>query len=177
VTLAVPLRSWCGLEDFITLRHLDNMGKMLLTTGWIVAFGYLSEFFLAWYGGNPYDTYMAANRAGGPYRILFWSMLACNVGLLQALWWPRLRVSPLGLFFVSLGINAGMWLERFVIVITSLHRDFLPSAWGMYAPTAWDWMTLGGSLGLFLALFLLFARLLPVASMAELKKLAAAGEG
>jgi Ni/Fe-hydrogenase subunit HybB-like protein len=176
INLAIPLRAYFHLEDFITLRHLDNMAKMLLVTGWILTFGYLSEGFLSWYGGNPYEFFMMANRAGGPYRVLFWAMLTCNVGLVQLLWWRRLRTSPLALFLLALGINAGMWLERFVIVITSLHRDFLPSAWGMYSPTLWDWMTFAGTLGLFLALFFLFARLLPVASMAEMKKLAASGE-
>jgi Ni/Fe-hydrogenase subunit HybB-like protein len=177
VTLAVPLRAYFGLEDWITVRHLDNMGKMLLVTGWILAFGYLCETFLAWYGGDPYEAFTAANRARGPYRILYWAMLACNVGLVQALWWAPLRRSPAGLFLVALGVNCGMWLERFVIVITSLHRDFLPSSWGLYAPTAWDWMTLSGSMGLFLALFFLFVRFLPAVSMAEMKKQLAARAG
>jgi len=173
LTLAIPLRHFYRLQDVITLRHLDNMAKMLLTTGWILAFGYLSDIFISWYSGNPYEGYMSLNRMEGPYRVIFWTMLLFNVGSVQLLWFRKLRTHVLFLFALSLIINCGMWMERYVVVITSLHRDYLPSSWGMFAGTFWDWATLIGSMGLFLTLFLLFIRLLPVISMAELKKLVA----
>jgi Ni/Fe-hydrogenase subunit HybB-like protein len=171
LTLAVPLRRFYRLEAFITARHLDNMAKMLLVTGWILFFGYMSEIFMSWYGANRFEAYTTWNRMTGHYRAAFWSMLIINIGAVQLLWFPRLRTSPAFLFPISLVINAGMWLERFVIIITSLHRDYLPSSWGLYRPTLWDWLTLAGSMGLFLFLFFLFIRLFPVASISEIKKL------
>ncbi|MDB5051849.1 MAG: Polysulfide reductase, NrfD [Fibrobacteres bacterium] len=171
LTLAIPLRRAYRLEAIITARHLDNMAKMLLVTGWILFFGYMSDIFMSWYSADRFDAYTTWTRMTGHYRTAFWSMLLINIGSVQLLWFPRLRTSPLFLFLISLVINVGMWLERFVIIITSLHRDYLPSSWGLYRPTLWDWATLTGSMGLFLFLFFLFIRLFPVASISEIKKL------
>jgi molybdopterin-containing oxidoreductase family membrane subunit len=171
LTLAIPLRAAFGLQDFITEKHLANAAKVLLATSWMVAYGYLAEIFTAFYSGDRYETYMTINRWTGPYAPVYWSMLACNILAPQLLWWRRLRHSVLALFVLSLVINAGMWMERFLIVVSSLHRDYLPSAWGMYYPTRWDWITLFGSIALFVWLFLLFVRFLPLISMAEMREL------
>jgi molybdopterin-containing oxidoreductase family membrane subunit len=171
LTLAIPLRSAYGLEDFITIRHLDNMGKVVLATGLIVAYGYFMESFMAWYGDNPYEKAMIWNRMFGPYWLTYWLLLACNVAVPQLLWSARVRTSVPTLFVISLIVNLGMWLERFVIVVTSLNRDFMPSAWHMYYPTFWDWTALIGSIGLFLSLLFLFIRFLPVISIAEMREL------
>jgi Ni/Fe-hydrogenase subunit HybB-like protein len=177
MTLAIPIRKFYKLEDFITMRHLENMAKILLATGLIVAYGYMMETFGAYYGGDPYDKYMMLNRMGGPYAIVYWTLIACNIALPQLLWIKRLRTSVPALFTVSLIVNVGMWLERFVIVVTSLHRDFLPSSWGMYYPTRWDWATFIGSIGLFLTLLFLFVRYLPLISIFEMRQLVAPAEG
>ncbi len=169
ITLAVPLRAVFGLKDFITTRHLQNMAKILLVTGLIVAYGYLMEIFLAWYSGNWYEQFMILNRITGPYRLQWWSLLLCNVLAPQLLWIRRVRTSPILLFIVAMFVNVGMWLERFVIVVTSLHRDFLPSSWGMYSGTYWDWATYIGTIGLFLALLFLFIRFLPMISIFEMR--------
>lgn len=171
MTLAIPLRAVYKLEDFITTRHLDNMAKILLATGLIVAYGYIMETFAAWYSGNPYEEYMMLNRMGGPYAPFFWALIVCNVVVPQVLWSRRVRSNAPALFLIALVVNIGMWLERFIIVVTSLHRDFLPSSWGMYAGTVWDWATYVGSLGLFLALFFVFIRLLPMISIFEMREL------
>jgi molybdopterin-containing oxidoreductase family membrane subunit len=171
MTLAIPLRAVYKLEDFITTRHLDNMAKILLATGLIVAYGYIMETFAAWYSGNPYEEYMMLNRMGGPYAPFFWALIVCNVVVPQVLWSRRVRSNAPALFVIALVVNIGMWLERFVIVVTSMHRDFLPSSWGMYAGTVWDWATYVGSLGLFLALFFVFIRLLPMISIFEMREL------
>jgi molybdopterin-containing oxidoreductase family membrane subunit len=171
LTLAIPLRAAYGLQDFITMRHLQNMGKILLATGLIVGYGYLMEAFVAWYSGNPFEQYMIRNRAFGPYGVLYWALLFCNALTPHALWFQRVRSSPLALFIIAVIVNIGMWLERFIIVITSLHRDFLPSSWAMYAPTFWDWATLFGSVGLFFALMFLFIRFLPMISIFEMRTL------
>jgi Ni/Fe-hydrogenase subunit HybB-like protein len=171
MTLAIPLRVIYGLEDFITRRHLDNMAKVMLATGLIVAYGYLMETFMAWYSGNPYESFMILNRMRGPYAPLYWALILCNVVIPQVLWLTRVRSSAAALFAISLVVNIGMWLERFIIVVTSLHRDFLPSSWGMYYPTFWDWATLFGSIGLFLALLFLFLRFLPMISIFEMREL------
>jgi molybdopterin-containing oxidoreductase family membrane subunit len=171
LTLAIPLRAAYGLQDFITMRHLQNMAKVLLVTGLIVAYGYTMETFMAWYSGDPYETFTIVNRAFGPYRSYYWALILCNVLVPQALWFPQIRSNVLALFVIALIVNLGMWLERFIIVITSLHRDFLPSSWGMYAPTFWDWATFFGSIGLFLALMFLFIRLLPMISIFEMRAL------
>jgi len=169
ITLAVPLRSVFGLKDFITTRHLQNMGKILLATGLIVAYGYLVEIFMAWYSGNWYEQFMILNRIQGPYQKQWMALLLCNVLAPQLLWFRRVRSSPLLLFLVAMFVNVGMWLERFVIVVTSLHRDFLPSSWGMYSGTVWDWATFVGTIGLFLALLFLFIRFLPMISIFEMR--------
>ncbi|MFQ5960599.1 MAG: NrfD/PsrC family molybdoenzyme membrane anchor subunit [Candidatus Methylomirabilales bacterium] len=171
LTLAIPLRVVYRLEDFITMRHLDNMAKILLATGLIVAYGYMMETFVALYSGNPYEEYMMLNRMGGPYAPFFWALIVCNVLVPQVLWSRRVRANVPALFVIALVVNIGMWLERFVIVVTSLHRDFLPSSWGMYSGTVWDWATFVGSLGLFLALFFVFIRLLPMISIFEMREL------
>ncbi len=169
LTLSIPLRKFYGLEDFITLRHLENMAKILLATGLIVAYGYVTEAFMSWYSGNPFETYMIWNRMTGPYGHYYWALMLCNVVTPQTLWVKRLRTNVLFLFLVSLVVGVGMWLERFVIVVTSLHRDFLPSSWGMYSGSIWDWGTFLGSIGLFLTLLFLFVRVLPAISIFEMR--------
>jgi len=169
--LAIPLRAFYGLEDFITQRHLQNMAKIMLATGLIVAYGYFMEAFMAWYSDNPYDLFTAINRAVGPYWPAYWALLACNVAAPQVLWFPRVRESPAALFAIAAIVLVGMWLERFVIIVTSLHRDYLPSSWGMYSGTVWDWATLLGSIGLFLSLLFLFVRFLPMISISEMRSL------
>lgn len=171
LTLTIPIRSYYGLEDFITMRHVDNMGKILLATGLIVAYGYMMETFMAWYSGNPYEQYMILNRMQGPYKTLYWALIACNVAVPQLLWSQRIRRNLLALWIISLVVGVGMWLERFIIVVVSLHRDFLPSSWGMYRPTAWDWSTYIGTIGFFLALLFLFIRFLPMISIFEMRTL------
>ncbi|MDX1997352.1 MAG: NrfD/PsrC family molybdoenzyme membrane anchor subunit [Thermoanaerobaculia bacterium] len=171
LTLVIPLRVLYKLEDFITERHLVNMAKVMLVTGLIVGYGYLVELFLAWYSGNPFETFMALNRITGPYWPQWWALILCNVITPQFLWSRKVRTSPFWLFIISIIVNIGMWLERFVIVITSLSRDFLPSSWGHYRPTRWDWMLYVGTIGLFLSLIFLFVRVLPAISMFEVKTL------
>jgi Ni/Fe-hydrogenase subunit HybB-like protein len=173
LTLAIPLRKFYGLGDFITMRHLENMAKVMLATGLIVAYGYGTEFFMSWYSANHFDRYMTYNRMFGPYWPAFWALILCNIAIPQSLWIRAIRTNPLRLWIVSIVVNIGMWLERYVIVVTSLHRDFLPSSWGIYHGTIWDWATLIGSIGLFLALFFLFIRFLPMISIAEMRALVA----
>ena len=173
ITLAIPLRAVYGLEDVITERHLQNMAKILLATGLIVAYGYFIEAFMAWYSANPFERYVQWNRLTGPYGPAYWGLLLCNIAIPQTLWLQRMRRSAVGLFVVAVFVNIGMWLERFVIVVESLHRDFLPSSWGMYYPTIWDWATLLGSFGLFLTFFFLFVRFLPMISIAEMRTIIA----
>jgi molybdopterin-containing oxidoreductase family membrane subunit len=174
VTLAIPLRKYYGLEDFLTIRHLDNMGKILLATGCIVAYGYAMETFMAFFSGpNTYDRYMMVNRMTGPYAPVYWSLILCNIAIpLTCLWSGKIRRNVPALFAISLVIQTGMWLERFIIVVTSLHRDFIPSSWGMYSPTRWDWAVYAGTIGLFVFLFLLFIRFLPMISIFEMRGLA-----
>jgi len=173
LTLAIPLRKFYGLEDFVTLRHLDNMAKILLATGLIVAYGYMMETFTAFYSGNTYDRYMIMNRMTGPYAPVYWVLITCNIAIpMTTLWSSKIRRNVAALFAISLIVQTGMWLERFVIIVTSLHRDFMPSAWGMYYPTIWDWAALTGSIGLFFALFYLFIRYLPMISIFEMRGLA-----
>jgi Ni/Fe-hydrogenase subunit HybB-like protein len=171
MVLTIPIRAAYGLQDFITMRHLQNMAKVMLATGLIVAYGYLMETFMAWYSASSYEEFVILNRWTGPYRVAYWALILMNVILPQALWFRRVRNSVLGLFLVAMSVNIGMWLERFVIVVTSLHRDFLPSSWGMYYPTVWDWATFAGTIGLFLALLFLFIRLLPMISIFEMRTL------
>jgi len=169
LTLAIPLRKAYGLEDFITMKHLENMGKVLLATGLVVVYGYTMEAFMAWYSGNTYERFMIRNRMTGPYGWIYWTLLFCNLLTPQLMWFRRFRTRVGWLFAVAMVVNVGMWLERFVIVVTSLHRDFLPSSWGMYSPTFWDWATFVGTLGLFLTLFFLFIRFLPAISIFEMR--------
>jgi len=143
----------------------------MLATGLIVAYGYAMEAFFAWYGASSYEQYVIRNRMSGPYAPAYWALLTCNVLVPQALWLRKVRSNVLALFLIAIVVNVGMWLERFVIVITSLHRDFLPSSWGMYAPTVWDWGLLLGTLGLFFFLLLLFIRFLPMISIFEMRTL------
>lgn len=171
LTLAIPLRAIYHLEDFITLRHLQNMAMIVLATGLIVAYGYLMETFMAWYGANPYEEYMIANRMRGPYAPMYWALILCNVLTPQVLWSRRMRSNVVVLFVVAMIVNVGMWLERYIIVVTSLHRDFLPSSWGMYAGTVWDWALYVGTIGLCFALLFLFIRFLPMISIFEMREL------
>ncbi|MDA0747619.1 MAG: polysulfide reductase NrfD, partial [bacterium] len=171
LTLAIPLRRIYRLEDFITLRHLNNMAKVLLATGLIVAYGYAMEAFFAWYSGNPYEKYMIQNRMNGPYGMVYWALILCNIAVPQLLWLKSVRSKPIALFGVAMFVNVGMWLERFVIVVTSLHRDFLPSSWDMYAGTIWDWSLFIGTIGLFFMLLFIFIRLMPMISIFEMRTL------
>jgi molybdopterin-containing oxidoreductase family membrane subunit len=171
LTLAIPLRAIYRLEDFITMRHLQNMALIVLATGLIVVYGYMMEIFMAWYGGNPYEAAMVSNRFTGPYAPLYWALLVCNALIPQMLWFRRVRTNVFALFGVAMVVNVGMWLERFIIVVTSLHRDFLPSSWGMYYPTGWDWALFVGTIGLFFALLFLFVRFLPMISIFEMREL------
>jgi len=177
LTLAIPLRKAYGLEDFITLRHIENMAKVMLATSLIVTYGYLMEAFMAWYSGNAYERFMMWNRMFGPYGWSYWVLIFCNLVVINTLWWKRLRTNTAYLFVVSLVVGVGMWLERFVIVVTSLHRDFLPSSWGNYRGTFWDWSMFVGTLGLFLTLFFLFIRFLPAISIFEMRTLVPAARG
>jgi molybdopterin-containing oxidoreductase family membrane subunit len=171
LTLVIPLRAFYGLKGFITAKHLDNMAKVLLATGLIVAYGYFMETLMAWYSGKQYESFLLVNRAFGPYGWVFWVVIACNVLAPQACWSRRVRYNAPALFVIALVVNVGMWLERFMIIVGGLHRDFMPSAWGMYYPTIWDWATLAGSIGLFLSLLFLFVRLMPAISIFEMRQL------
>jgi len=176
VTLAIPIRRYYGLEDFVTLKHLDNMGRVMLATGLIVAYGYMMEAFMAWYSGNVYERYMIWARLGGPFVIAYWALVVCNVLIPQLLWFKGIRANLAALWVISIVVNVGMWLERYVIVVTSLSRDYLPSSWFYFSPTFWDWSTYIGTLGLFFTLLLLFIRVLPMISIFEMRTLVPAAE-
>jgi len=167
--LAIPIRAFYRLEDFITMRHLDNMAKIILVTGLIVAYGYMMEAFFGWYSANPYESFMILNRMKGPYATIYWLLIACNVLAPQAFWFKSMRANIPALFIVSVIVSFGMWFERFIIVVTSLHRDFLPSSWGMYYPTKWDFGMFFGTIGLFISLLFLFLRFLPMISIFEMR--------
>jgi molybdopterin-containing oxidoreductase family membrane subunit len=171
MSLAIPLRRVYHLEDFITMRHLENMAKVLLATGLMVTYGYAMEAFFAWYSSNTYEQFMVKNRMTGPYSHTYWLLILCNCLTVQLFWIPRVRRTVPLLFIISIVINIGMWLERYVIVITSLHRDFIPAAWNMYHGTFWDYATFYGSFGLFFSLLFLFIRFLPVISITEMREL------
>ncbi len=173
LTLGLPIRYFYGLHDYITDRHLNNMGKVMLATGLIVAYGYAMEQFFAWYSASPYEGYMMQNRTFGPYSGTYWSLILCNVAIPQLLWIKKVRLSPLWLFIISMFINVGMWLERFIIVVTSLHRDFMPSSWDMYHSTPWDWGLYAGTIGFFLFMMILFIRVMPVINIFEIRQLVA----
>jgi len=169
MTLLVPVRSIYKLENLITLRHLDNMNKIILATGSLVGLAYATEFFIAWYSQNMFESFAFMNRAFGPYWWAYWTMVSCNVISPQLFWFKKCRTSPIIMVIISIFVNIGMWFERFVITVTSLSRDFLPSSWGYYRPTMYDGLMFFGSFGVFLTLFLLFCRFLPVIAISEIK--------
>jgi Ni/Fe-hydrogenase subunit HybB-like protein len=169
VTCLVFLRKVFHIEHIITMNHLDHMNKIILATGMMVGYGYFMEYFIAWYSGNHFEQFVFLNRAFGPYAWAYWTMISCNVLLPQLFWFRKIRRSIPVMLFIVIFVNVGMWFERFVIIVTSLHRDFLPSSWRMYTPTLIDLGILMGSFGLFFTLILLFTRTLPVVSMAEVK--------
>jgi molybdopterin-containing oxidoreductase family membrane subunit len=177
--LCIPIRHIYGLKDFITINHLDVMAKLVLATSLLTSYGYLSEQFLSWYGHDTAERYVYWNRLSGfgQYAALAWCVFFCNTVVPQLFWIPALRRNQFTLFVVSLAILVGMWLERYVIITTSLHRDYLPSSWGMFRPTIYDYLTFFGSIGVFLAAFLLFARLLPMISMSEMRALLPGSHG
>jgi Ni/Fe-hydrogenase subunit HybB-like protein len=172
LVLVIPVRRIFGLGDLITTRHLDNLAKLLLAMAWLLLYAYIVEVFIGWYSGDPYQRYTyLVERPLGPYAWLFWAMLALNLLTPQLFWSARLRTSPPVLFMGALAILAGMWLERFILIVTSLNRDFLPSSWHLYRPTWVDWSILGGSVAFFCLLFLLFLRFVPFVPISELKRL------
>jgi len=169
LTLLLPLRKVCKLEEVITMRHIDLMCKVTLATGSIVGYAYGMEFFIAWYSGNPYERFTFLNRAFGPYWWAYWTMISCNVFIPQLFWFKAIRTNLVIVFILSILVNIGMWFERFVIIATSLTREFLPSNWGMYHPTWVDILTYVGTFGLFCTFFLLFLRFLPMIAVSEVK--------
>src|SRR5450755_3190046 len=170
ITLAIPIRTFYHLEGLITIRHIDNMGKVMLATGLIVAYGYGSDLFFAWYSASHWEAFMMWNRMFGPMGWSYGVLIFCNLAIpLTTLWSRKLRTSIPFMFFISIVVNTGMWFERFVIVVTSLYRDFLPSSWGTYRATKWDYMIYVGTMGLFTLLFFLFIRLLPMIPMSEIR--------
>ena len=169
LTLTIPLRKFLGLEGLITIRHLENMGKITLATGFIVVYGYITEIFVAWYSASPYEGFMMLNRMTGPYAGFYWALIFCNAVSIQILWSKRMRRNPVVLFIVSLIVGVGMWLERFIIVVVSLHRDYLPSSWDTYTGTIWDWALYIGTIGFFFMMIFLFVRFLPIIPMSEMK--------
>jgi Ni/Fe-hydrogenase subunit HybB-like protein len=176
LTIAIPLRKFYHFEDFITMRHLENMAKVMLATGLIVAYGYFFEFFMSLYSGQKFDMFLVQQRLHGPYAHYYYALILCNILTPQLLWIRATRTNVAVLFLMSIVVNIGMWLERFVIVVISLTRDFMPSAWGRYSPTVWDWATLIGTIGLFTTLIFLFVRVLPAISIAEMRELVAHNE-
>jgi len=169
LTLMLIARKVMQLEDYITLRHVEAMCKLMLSMGCIVGLAYGTEFFIAAYSGNPYEQFVFFNRALGPFHWAYWTMVSCNVLVPQLLWFRWVRRNIALVFMISIAVNVGMWFERFVIIVTSLHRDFLPSSWASYTPTIVEVATLLGSFGLFFSCFLLFCRFIPVIAMAEVK--------
>lgn len=169
LTLMIVARKVFGLQNIITVNHLEKMNLIILLTGSMVGFAYITEFFIAWYSGVPYEQYAFSNRAFGPYAWAYWIMMSCNLLFPQFFWFKRLRRSIPFMFVISILVNIGMWFERFVIVVISLHRDYLPSAWDYYTPTLVDVLTLVGSFGLFFTFFLLFLRFFPMVAVAEVK--------
>jgi Ni/Fe-hydrogenase subunit HybB-like protein len=169
ITLMSITRWAFRLERIITIRHFENMAKITLATGLMVAYSYLMELFIGWYSGDPYERFVSVNRAFGPYAWAYWTMITCNVLIPQFFWFKKMRTSIPALFVLSIFVNIGMWFERFVIIVTSLSRDFLPSDWGYYKPTFWDISTLAGSFGLFFTMFCLFIRFMPQVAITEVK--------
>ena len=171
LVLAIPIRKYYGLEDMITMRHLQNSAKIMLATGLIVGYGYFFEAFIGLYSGSTYERFMLHNRWFGPYAAFYWALILVNLLVPQVLWWPKVRSSTSWLFGISLVVLVGMWLERFIIIVTSLSRDFLPSSWGHYVPTRWDWATYAGTIGLFTAAIFIFIRIVPAISIFEMRML------
>ncbi len=171
LVLAIPIRKYYGLEGMITMRHLQNSAKIMLATGLIVAYGYFFEAFVGLYSGSTYERFMIHNRWFGPYAPMYWSLILMNLVIPQVLWWPKVRASTKWLFGISLIVLVGMWLERFIIIVTSLHRDFLPSSWGHYVATRWDWATYAGTIGLFTTAIFIFIRIVPAISIFEMRML------
>jgi molybdopterin-containing oxidoreductase family membrane subunit len=172
LSLLIPLRKMYGLEHIITMNNIENMAKVMLLTGLVVVYGYACEAFFGWYSGNGYERFMLINRTWrGPMAWSYWMLLVCNLIVPQLMWSKRFRRRLGMVFLVCMFVNVGMWLERFVIIVTSLHRDFLPSSWQMYYPTRWDFMTFFGTVGLFLTLMFLFVRVMPMIAIFELKTL------
>jgi len=169
LTLLIVARKALGLEEYITVNHIESMNKVIILTGSIVGIAYITEFFMAWYSGVEYEQYAFLNRAFGPYAWAYWIMMTCNVVTPQLFWFKKIRTSVVATFIISIFVNIGMWFERFVIVVTSLHRDFLPSSWVMYKPSLVEVGLYVGTLGLFFTLFLLFIRAFPVIAIAEVK--------
>ena len=171
LTFMIPVRKWYKLEHIITERHIDNMAKVMLATGLIVFYGYITEAFFGFYSAGEYEGYMFRNRMTGPYAFFYWMLIACNGVIPQILWFQRFRLNHLLLWGVTIVVGVGMWLERFIIVVTSLHRDFLPSSWDMYAGTRWDWGLYLGTLGFFLFAMCLFMRFVPMISIFEVREI------
>jgi Ni/Fe-hydrogenase subunit HybB-like protein len=171
LALAIPLRSIYGLQGLITDKHLDNAAKVMMATGLIVGYSYIMEAFSGWYSGNVYEQAAIWNRMTGPYKVHYWILIACNVIAPNALWFKKVRANSMVLFIWSLIVLVGMWLERFVIIVASLAQDNLPSSWRVFESTRWDWATYLGTIGLFLFLFMLFIRLLPMISIFEVRTL------
>lgn len=171
LTLLLPVRYLFNLHDFVTMRHIENMAKVMLVTGLMVFYGYNVEAFMGWYSHNEYEGFMIYNRMTGPYAWSYWLLMFCNGVVPQVLWIKKIRQNVYILWFITLIVNVGMWLERFVIVVTSLHRDFVPSSWGNYAPTIWEVMLFVGTIGFFLFMMILFVRALPMIPIFEMKTL------
>jgi len=169
ITLMTIMRSVFNLKNYITINHMEAMAKVIMLTGMLVGFAYVTEFFMAWYSGNEYEGFIFRNRAFGPFSWAYAMMFTCNAIVPQVFWCKAMRRHPVVLFVVAILVNVGMWFERFVIVVTSLHRDFLPSSWATFALTRFDWMILLGSFGLFFTLFLLFVRAVPTIAISEIK--------
>jgi len=177
LTLMLITRDVFRLKDYITLEHIESMNKIIIVTGSIVGVAYITEFFIAWYSGVEYEQYAFINRATGPYWWAYWSMMTCNVITPQLFWFRKIRRSVVATFIISIFVNIGMWFERFVIIVTSLHRDFLPSSWAMFSPSIIDVGIYVGTLGLFFTLFLLFAKYFPVINMFEVKTILKSSSG
>jgi molybdopterin-containing oxidoreductase family membrane subunit len=169
MTLMIITRKVFRMEHIVTMRHLDYMAKIMLLTGMMVGYAYGLEFLIAWYSGSAYELFTFKNRAFGPYAWAYWTMVSCNVLSPQLFWFKSVRKSLVWLFVLSIFVNIGMWFERFVIIVTSLHRDFLPSSWFYFRPTLFDVSTMIGSFGLFFTMFCLFVRFLPIVATAEVK--------
>ncbi len=182
LTLAIPIRAWYGLKDMITMKHIDWMAKIMLATGLVVFYGYILEVFFGWYSGDRYESYVIWNRLHGPYRWAYYALIFCNGFAPQFLWSKKVRQNLVVLWLLCQIVSVGMWLERYVIIPISLHRDFLPASWGYYTPTFWDWAMFLGTMGQFMLFMFLFIRFLPMINIFEIKdllyrKLHAGGHG